>query len=126
MKEFPAEAPPVARVQRPWGAFNQFAHNEKVTVSLMTVSPDRRLSLQSHADRAELWVILDEGAVVQVGDRVMRPSVGDEIWIPAGTRHRLGSAGRAVRVLEVAFGDWRQGDIARFDDDYDRPAEGEE
>lgn len=34
----------------------------------MTVLPGQRLSLQSHSNRAELWVVIDDGAVVQVGE----------------------------------------------------------
>jgi len=30
-----------------------------------------------------------------------------------------------VRVLEVAFGNWQQADITRYDDDYARPDQGE-
>jgi mannose-6-phosphate isomerase len=112
-------------VKRPWGSFVQYAHNEDVTVSLMTVQPDRRLSLQSHTGRAELWIVLDEGAAVQVDDYIHYPAAGDEIWIPANARHRLSSTGPAVRVLEVAFGNWQQTDITRYDDDYARPPQGE-
>lgn len=124
-KPVPDAQPDVAAVTRPWGSFRQYANNREVTVSLMSVLPGQRLSLQSHTGRAELWIVLDEGAVVQVDDRVLHPAAGDEIWIPAGARHRLGSAGPAVRVLEVAFGNWQQEDIVRFDDDYQRPEEGE-
>ncbi len=120
------DRPPVVRhVERPWGVFRQYAHNEAVTVSLMWVNPGQRLSLQSHRGRAELWIVLDEGAVVQVGERVFHPKAGDEIWIPAQTPHRLGSLGPMVRVLEVAFGDWQQEDISRYEDDFNRPAQGE-
>jgi mannose-1-phosphate guanylyltransferase/mannose-6-phosphate isomerase len=124
-KPIPSEAPPVASVERPWGFFKQYAHNQNVTVSLMTVKPGQRLSLQSHTGRAELWIVLDDGAAVQVGEEVLHPSAGDEVWIPAGARHRLSSTGPAVRVLEVAFGNWQQEDITRYDDDYDRPEQGE-
>lgn len=125
MNEF--EVPPrkVHDVYRPWGSFRQYAHNEEVTVSLMTVQPDQRLSLQSHTGRAELWIVLDNGAVVQVGDEILRPKAGEELWIPAGTRHRLGSEKATVRVLEVAFGNWQQEDIIRYGDDYARPEVGE-
>jgi len=112
-------------VIRPWGEFSQYAHNEAVTVSLMTVRPNQRLSLQSHTARAELWVILDEGAIVQIGDDILHPKVGDELWIPAGAKHRLSSAGPTVRVLEVAFGNWQQDDIIRYEDDFSRPRKGE-
>jgi mannose-1-phosphate guanylyltransferase/mannose-6-phosphate isomerase len=35
------------------------------------------------------------------------------------------SLGAPVRVLEVAFGNWQQADITRFDDDFQRPEQGE-
>ena len=125
IKPIPDKQPEAAKVTRPWGSFLQYAKNEEVTVSLMTVEAGQRLSLQSHTGRAELWIALDDGAQIQVDDRVIEAVAGDEIWIPAGSRHRLGSSGGTVRVLEVAFGNWQQADIRRYEDDYDRPAEGE-
>ncbi|MBS1603689.1 MAG: phosphomannose isomerase type II C-terminal cupin domain [Bacteroidetes bacterium] len=120
-KPIPAEKPAVAFVERPWGSFKQFANNEDCTVSLMTVLPGQRLSLQSHTGRAELWIVIDDGATVQVGDRVREYKAGDEIWIPANERHRLSCSGDGpVRVLEVAFGNWQQNDIRRYEDDYQR------
>jgi mannose-1-phosphate guanylyltransferase/mannose-6-phosphate isomerase len=110
---------------RPWGSFKQYAFNEDVTVSLMTVAAGQRLSLQSHTGRAELWIVLDDGAEVQVGETVIHPKAGDEIWIPANTKHRLASLGASARVLEVAFGNWQQADITRYADDYCRPDQGE-
>lgn len=124
-KPIPAEKPTVQFVERPWGSFKQYANNEEVTVSLMTVKPDQRLSLQSHTGRAELWIVLDDGAAVQVNDAIFYPQAGDEIWIPANAQHRLSSTGPTVRVLEVAFGNWQQADITRYEDDFERPLQGE-
>lgn len=124
-KPIPAQKPPVQLVERPWGSFKQYAHNEEVTVSLMTVTPEQRLSLQSHTGRAELWIVLDDGAAVQIDDDILHPKAGDEIWIPVQARHRLSSTGPTVRVLEVAFGNWQQADITRYEDDFQRPAQGE-
>jgi len=125
-KPIPATQPPAPLVQRPWGSFQQYALNQECTVSLMTVQPGRRLSLQSHTARAELWVVLDDGAVVEVGEEKRICQAGDQVWIPANTRHRLSCQGdRAVRVLEVAFGNWQQADITRFADDFQRPRQGE-
>ena len=124
-KPIPAERPPVDLVQRPWGVFKQYAFNQEVTVSLMTVQPGQRLSLQSHTGRAELWIVLDDGCVVQIGDEIFHPKANDELWIPANCKHRLASAGPAVRVLEVAFGNWQQADITRYEDDFARPELGE-
>lgn len=122
-KPIPAGKPPVGFVERPWGSFKQFAFNSDCTVSLMTVLPGQRLSLQSHTGRAELWIVLDDGAVVQVGETEKACKAGDELWIPANEKHRLSCPGSSpVRVLEVAFGNWQQDDIKRYADDYSRNA----
>lgn len=120
-KPIPGKKPDVSFVSSPWGSFKQFANNEDCTVSLMTVLPGQRLSLQSHTGRAELWIVIDDGALVQVGEEVKEYKAGDEIWIPAREKHRLTCKGdQPVRVLEVAFGNWQQDDIQRYDDDYRR------
>ena len=124
-KPIPPEKPAALHVTRPWGAFEQYATNQEVTVSLMTVQPGQRLSLQAHTGRAELWIALDEGAQVQIGEQTLHPRQGEELWIPANTPHRLAAGKQPVRVLEIAFGNWQQADIKRFDDDYARKAEGE-
>jgi mannose-1-phosphate guanylyltransferase/mannose-6-phosphate isomerase len=55
----PSEKPPVKFVEKPWGSLKQFARNRNCTVSLMTVLPGQRLSLQVHTGRAELWIVID-------------------------------------------------------------------
>lgn len=121
-KPIPTEKPEVGQVSRPWGSFRQYANNRECTVSLMTVQPGQRLSLQSHTGRAELWIVLDDGAIVQVGDAETERRAGDEVWIRANEAHRLSCRGtKPVRVLEVAFGNWQQLDIQRYADDYQRP-----
>ena len=119
-KPIPDAKPDVKFVERPWGTFKQYANNEDVTVSMMSVKPDQRLSLQSHTGRAELWIVIDEGAVIEVGEETYHPKPGDEIWIKANEKHRLSSKGPTVRVLEVAFGNWQQEVIKRYSDDYNR------
>lgn len=120
-KPIPESKPPVKFVKRPWGSFKQFAFNIECTVSMMTVLPGQRLSLQAHTGRAELWIVIDDGATVQVGEKISRCRAGDEIWINANQQHRLSCSGSTpVRVLEVAFGNWQQDDILRFSDDYQR------
>ena len=125
-KPAPESRPGVFLKERPWGQFSQYVSNRECTVSLMTVQPGERLSLQSHSARSELWIILDDGAVIQVGDESKTCRAGDEIWIPASCKHRLGCcASTPVRVLEIAFGNWQQEDITRYEDDYARPKKGE-
>src|SRR5690606_36458625 len=100
-KFIPSEKPDVAFVSRPWGTFKQFANNEASAGSLMTMLPGQRMSLQSHVGRAELWIVIDDGATIQVGDRIWEAQAGEEVWIPAEERHRLSNRGnQPIRVLE--------------------------
>lgn len=125
-KPIPTDKPPLSFVERPWGSFKQYVFNSDCTVSLMTVLPGQRLSLQSHTGRAELWIVLDDGAVVQVGDTTRKYQAGEEIWIPANEKHRLSCVGnKPIRVIEIAFGNWQQDDITRYTDDYQRHKPGE-
>lgn len=123
--DFPLQPPEIKVTTRPWGDIRFYAHNQPATANVARILPGQRLSLQAHANRSELWVILTEGAEVQLGDEILHPPIWAEIWIPAGVRHRIGSLGGEVRFLEVAFGDWQQADITRYADDYDRPSVGE-
>jgi mannose-1-phosphate guanylyltransferase/mannose-6-phosphate isomerase len=115
--------PPSVRVEKPWGSFEQYTHNLPSTVKIITVEPGGTLSRQYHYNRDELWVILDPGATVEIGDEVLRPEPGDKLFIPRGTVHRLccdGSAAGPARVLEVSFGLFDEEDIVRLDDVYGR------
>jgi mannose-6-phosphate isomerase len=113
--------PPIVEVEKPWGKFEQYTLNTPSTVKVITVEPGGSLSLQYHHGRDELWVVLDAGARIQLGDADIRPRVGDRIFIPRTTAHRLSAAGdRAVRILEVSFGEFDENDIVRLEDVYGR------
>ena len=97
--------PPSIKVDKPWGRFEQYTHNLPCTVKIITVSAGGTLSRQYHHHRDELWVILDEGANVEIGEELLEPVVGEKVFIPRGTVHRLSTAGeREVRILEISFG----------------------
>lgn len=107
--------------QRPWGGFERLVLNETCTVKVIVVEPGRRLSLQRHAHRDELWQVLDPGLVATVGDRSWHTVPGERVWVPRGSVHRLGCEGDTpARVLEVAFGDFDENDIERLEDDFAR------
>ncbi len=113
--------PPSVRVDKPWGRFEQYTHNLPCTVKIITVEPGGTLSRQYHHHRDELWVILDPGARVELGDKMLSPAPEEKLYIPRETVHRLSCAGeRAVRVLEVSFGEFDEDDIVRLEDVYGR------
>jgi mannose-1-phosphate guanylyltransferase/mannose-6-phosphate isomerase len=118
------QKPETLTVEKPWGAFAQYVLNTPCTVKILTCRPGQRLSLQRHRNRGELWVALDEGVVVEREGETLRPSVGEEIWLPVGTSHRLrceAATPHAVRVLEISLGTFDEKDIERLQDDYGRP-----
>lgn len=107
-------------VKKPWGEFKQLSFNQTCTVKLITVLPNRKTSLHYHNLRDDMWVILDEGLQVQIGEDIFDASAGDEFVVPAEKVHRIISKGRKGRVLEVAFGYSDEEDDYRFEDDYGR------
>lgn len=104
--------------QRPWGKFEQFVNNEKSTVKILDVEAGKRLSLQSHQNRDELWVALDE-VEVEVNGLKKNLSRGEKIFIPKNSQHRL-SSNKGGRILEISFGDFKEEDIIRYEDDFGR------
>jgi mannose-6-phosphate isomerase len=112
---------PTQKAEKPWGRFEQYTHNLPCTVKIITVSPGGTLSRQYHHHRDELWVILDVGARVELGTEVLDPQVGEELFIPRQTVHRLSAVGeQAVRILEISFGEFDEEDIIRLEDLYGR------
>ena len=113
--------PLAGRVDKPWGNFELYAHNAACTVKIITVAPGGTLSRQYHHKRDELWVILDAGACVELGEETLYPLPEEKLCIPRGTVHRLCADGDGpVRVLEISFGEFDEADIVRLDDVYGR------
>ena len=120
-RRFADNRPPSVKVEKPWGRFEQYAHNVPCTVKIITVDPGGILSSQYHHHRDELWVVLDPGAKVELGDEDLSPVPGEKLYIPRGTVHRLSCVGeQPVRILEVSFGEFAEDDIVRLEDVYGR------
>jgi mannose-6-phosphate isomerase len=113
--------PPLVKVEKPWGHFEQYTHNLPCTVKIITVAPGGTLSRQYHHMRDELWVVLDAGACVELDGEVLHPGIGEKLFISRGTVHRLSAPGDdPVRVLEISFGEFAEDDIVRLEDVYGR------
>ena len=109
-------------IERPWGRYREYARNEPCTVWIVEMEPGEEGSLQSHEGFDELWIMLADGGAVTVGEKVVRPHAGDEIFIPRGTKHRLSNRGgtERLRMVEVAYGEVRDDDKVRYEDRYGR------
>ena len=106
--------------KRPWGYFEKFHENRPSTVKLLNINANARLSLQYHAKREEFWRIVKGSALIEVDDKKLSLSEGDEVIIPRGARHRIRAQNSGCIVLEISYGDFDEGDITRLADDYER------
>ncbi len=105
-------------LHKSWGLIKEYNLNQVCTVKVLVISPGHSTSLHSHRLRDDMWVILDDGLEVQVGDKRYLPKEGDEFVIEAGTDHRIRGGETEGRVLEIDFGYTTEDDI-----NYTEPAE---
>ena len=107
--------------ERPWGQFEKFVENQRVTVKIITVQPGQRLSLQRHDHRTEMWRALDQPVTAEIDGELRTLQAGETVLVPQGSVHRLGNGGeQPARLLEIAFGEFDEADIERLEDDYSR------
>jgi len=98
-------------LEKSWGLIKEYTLNQMSTVKMIVVSTGKSTSLHYHNLRDDMWVILDDGLEVQVGEQVYRPSAGDEFVIHAGTKHSISAADKPGRVLEIDFGFTTEDDV---------------
>ena len=106
--------------ERPWGKFEQFCHNEKVTVKIISVKPNSQLSLQYHDYRDEFWRIIKGSGQIILKEELINVKIGDEFFIPKKTKHRIITKNNNLKVLEISFGEFDEKDIVRLEDKYNR------
>ncbi len=109
-------------VYRPWGSYDRVDRGDRYLVKRITVKPGGKLSLQKHRQRAEHWVVVRGTARVTKGDKVLRLSENQSIYIPVGVKHALENPGDTpLELIEVQTGAYlSEDDIERFDDKYGR------
>lgn len=105
---------------RPWGGFERFTLDEKSTVKILTVNAGEAFSLQTHEHRDEFWRIIRGSGTIRIGDTDHPAREGDAFYIPRHKEHRITGGEGGITVLEIAFGDFDEGDIKRLEDRYGR------
>lgn len=105
---------------RPWGEFERFTLNESTTVKIITVNPHEAFSLQTHSNRDEFWRVLSGSGTVTTDEEKKEARAGDTFFIKAGVAHRAEAGGEGLKFLEIAFGEFDEGDIKRLADKYGR------
>ncbi len=106
--------------RRPWGGFDRFVQNEMCSVKILTIQPGEALSAQSHDERSEWWIILDEKMDVEVDGIRKTAYRGEDIFISPKVEHRVYGLEKPCRWLEITFGVNDENDIHRYEDKYGR------
>jgi len=108
--------------ERPWGSFEILYEEEQLKVKRIIVKPGMRLSLQSHKNRSENWVILRGNALVTLDEEDIPLAANQFVFIPAGAKHRIANQGHDnVVFVEIQTGNYLgEDDIIRYEDDFHR------
>lgn len=107
-------------VEKPWGKFEQFTHDEISTVKIISVDIGGSLSLQTHEHRTEFWRVLAGHPTITIGKKQFQANPGEEFTIEKTEAHRLEATNDAVQILEIAHGVFDEQDIVRLEDKYGR------
>ena len=111
------------KVNRPWGSYTVLEEDpEGFKLKRIEVAPGARLSLQSHRQRSEHWVVVSGTATVTNGEEVITVYKNQSTYIPIGTKHRLENLGKEpLHIVEIQVGDYLgEDDIQRYEDNYGR------
>jgi len=113
------------RVYRPWGSYETVDAGECFQVKRLCINPGKKLSLQSHDQRAEHWVVVNGTATVTKEDNVFQLHENESTYIPIKTKHRLENAtAMPLEIIEVQTGSYLgEDDIIRYEDDFGRNKE---
>ena len=109
--------------ERPWGYFRVLLDTDVFKSKLISVLCGQQLSYQSHKKRDEHWFIVNGEAEVILDDKILTLKKGDNVDIPAGTKHRIANKNPSVSLefIEVQTGSYfGEDDIIRYDDIYGR------
>jgi len=110
-------------VYRPWGKYEVlFEKPNAYKVKRFDVYPKARLSLQSHKQRSENWVVVRGEAKITRGDEILTLKSGESTFIPTGMIHRFENpTDEIIEFVEVQSGSYlEEDDIVHYEDDYNR------
>jgi mannose-1-phosphate guanylyltransferase/mannose-6-phosphate isomerase len=111
------------KVHRPWGSYTVLEEDpEGFKLKRIEVAPGARLSLQSHRQRSEHWVVVSGTATVTNGEEIITVYKNQSTYIPIGAKHRLENLGNEpLHIVEIQVGEYLgEDDIQRYEDNYGR------
>jgi mannose-6-phosphate isomerase len=108
--------------ERPWGSWHVLDEGPGYQVKRLVVHSGGRLSYQTHALRAEHWIVAHGTATCVLDGDTVEVKAGGFVDVPVGTPHRIANLhDDDLVVIEVQRGTYLgEDDITRLEDDYGR------
>ena len=106
----------------PWGSYTILLTSDGFQVKRVEIGPAKRLSLQTHGQRTETWVVISGEGKVTLGKKEVAVGRGSVVQVGVGEAHRMHNTGAVPLVfIEVQMGDYLgEDDIVRLEDDFGR------
>lgn len=115
---------------RPWGHYEVLLDATDCKVKRITIKEGKRISLQRHQKREEIWTCVSGWMLVTLYEKdnadktaavlILHP--GESVKVPIGWIHRAAAPEKMdATFIEVQLGSYfGEDDIERFEDDYGR------
>lgn len=107
----------------PWGKAELLTTGTNYKIKNIIVKPSQRQSYQTHAKRAEAWIILSGEGKITIDDEETKVGPAAIVMITPGMKHRIENLSKTE---ELVFAEFQYGesiaedDIVRYEDDYGR------
>ena len=106
-------------VIKPWGKYVILEKKPNFWIKKLFIRQGKRISLQSHKNRSEIWIILSGSVEIIKNKSKLQLEKGEFSNIKKNEKHRITGLKDSL-ILEIALGKPRERDIIRFKDDYGR------
>lgn len=111
----------IEKVNRPWGWYENLQEENGYKVKRLYIKPNEKISLQYHNHRNEHWIVVFGSGTVELSDIVREIKVGDYIFVPSNSKHRVSGGNSGIIIIEIQLGKiCDEEDIVRIQDDYGR------
>ena len=98
-------------------------YDEDCKIKRLVVFPQKRLSLQSHEHRDELWLVIRGKGKAQLDEELVPLQPGSLVRITKTQKHRLINDQEEgnLEIIEIQTGSYfGEDDIVRYEDDFNR------
>ena len=100
-------------VIRDWGSWTILARGDGYKIKMLTLLPNKSVSMQYHNHRSETWCVISGFGKARVAERVFEIKKHCSFYIPIGVTHKIENTSSTTNLVIIEV---QQGEIVREDD----------